>query len=313
MKILIAGATGAVGARLLPLLVERGHEVAGLSRTPRSADAIAAAGALPFTANAFDRSDVIAVAEAFAPEVVVNQLTALGAEPDTRKFDQAFALTNRLRTEGGQNLIAAATAVGARRYVAQSFCGWPYARQGGPIKTEDDPLDPNPPEQFRRPLQAIRQLEEDVMSLSDMEGVALRYGNFYGPGTVFSRGGSFVSDLLRRRIPLVGQAGGVFSFIHIDDVANATAFAIEGTPTGVFNVVDDDPAAVRAWLPFLANVAEAKAPLRVPGWIMRLVMPAHLYAMMTDIRGGSNRLFKKTFGWQPKYRSWRQGFVEALG
>lgn len=272
-----------------------------------------AAGARPYKADALDPAQLVAAAKDFAPEVIVNQLTALGAQPDASKFDQAFAMTNRLRTQGGRNLIAAARAVRARRYVTQSFCGWPYARIGGPIKNEDDPLDPDPPNEFRGSLQAIRQLEEDVTSLSDIEGVALRYGNFYGPGTVYANDGSFIGDLRRRRIPLVGRAGGVFSFAHVEDVASATAAAIEGKPTGIFNVVDDDPAPVREWLPFLADVLGAKPPLRLPGWMMRLVMPEHLYLMMTDIRGGSNRRFKEAFGWQPRYRSWRQGFVEALG
>ena len=287
--------------------------MAGLARSAKSADAIEAAGCRPYSADALDRSEVIAVAKAFAPEVIVNQLTALGPKPDTSKFDQAFATTNRLRTEGGQNLIAAGRAVRARRYVAQSFCGWPYAREGGEIKDEHDPLDPNPPGGYRRTLQAIRQLEEDVASLSDMEGVTLRYGNFYGPGTVFASDGSFVDDLRRRRIPLVGRACGVFSFAHVEDVASATALAIEGAPTGIFNVVDDDPAPVREWLPFLADVVGAKAPIRMPSWVMRLLMPKHLYIMMTEIRGGSNKRFKDAFGWKPTYCSWRQGFVDALG
>ena len=313
MKILVAGATGVVGARLLPLLVSRGHDVAGISRSPGSADAIAATGARPYAADALDQAELVAAAMDFAPEVVVNQLTALGPQPDTSKFDRAFAKTNRLRTEGGRNLIAAARAVRARRYVAQSFCGWPYARSGGPIKSEDDPLDADPPKELRGSLQAIRQLEDDVTSLSDIEGVVLRYGNFYGPGTVFASDGSFIGDLRRRRIPLVGSAGGIFSFAHVEDVASATARAIEGKQTGLFNVVDDDPAPVREWLPYLAATVGTRAPLQLPGWLMRLVMPEHLYVMMTEIRGGSNRRFKETFGWQPKYPSWRQGFVEALG
>jgi nucleoside-diphosphate-sugar epimerase len=310
MKILVAGATGAVGARLLPVLVSRGHEVAGLAR---SAEAMQAVGVRPYTANALDRGEVIAAAEAFAPEVVVNQLTALSSKPDIRKFDEAFAMTNRLRTEGNRNLIAAARAARARRFIAQSFCGWPYERMGGPAKSEDDSLDPDPPKQVRQSFEAIRQLEEDVTSLSDIESVALRYGYFYGSGTVFANGGSFIGDLRRRRIPLVGQAGGIYSFAHVDDVASATAHAIKGKPTGIFNVVDDDPAPMREWLPFLAWVMEAKPPLRLPGWLARLVLPEHLYLMMTDSRGGSNQRFKEAFDWQPRYASWRQGFIEALG
>lgn len=313
MKILVAGATGAVGARLLPVLVSRGHEVAGLARSAESAAAMEAAGVRPYTANALDRSEVIAAAESFVPEVVVNQLTALSSKPDVRKFDKAFAMTNRLRTEGNRNLIAATRAAGARRFIAQSFCGWPYERTGGPVKSEDDPLDPHPPGELAGSLQAIRQLEEDVTSLPDIEGVVLRYGYFYGPGTVFANGGSFIDDLRRRRIPLVGQAGAIYSFAHVDDVASATARAIEGTPTGIFNIVDDDPAPMREWLPFLAQVVGAKPPLRLPGWLARLVMPEHLYLMMTDIRGGSNQRFREAFGWRPKYPSWRQGFVGALG
>lgn len=313
MKILVAGATGAVGARLLPVLISRGHDVAGLARSARSAEAMEAAGVRPYTVDALDRDEVIAAAEAFVPEVVVNQLTALSSKPDVRKFDKAFAMTNRLRTEGNRNLIAAARAVGARRFIAQSFCGWPYERTGGPIKSEDDPLDPHPPGELAGSLQAIRQLEEDVTSLSDIEGVVLRYGYFYGPGTVFAHDGSFTGDLRRRRIPLIGQAGGIYSFAHVDDVASATARAVEGKPTGIFNVVDDDPAPMREWLPFLARTMGAKPPLWLPGWLARLILPEHLYLMMTDSRGGSNQRFREAFDWQPEYHSWRQGFVEALG
>jgi nucleoside-diphosphate-sugar epimerase len=244
---------------------------------------------------------------------VIHQLTALPAAIDLRDFDRVFAPTNRLRIEGTDNLIAAARESGARRFVAQSYCGWPYARTGGPVKDEDDPLDPDPPPAMRRTLAAIRHLEGAVAAARDIGGVSLRYGGFYGPGTSLSRDGTAVAEIRRRRFPIVGKGGGVWSFIHIADAAGAAVAAVESRVTGTFNVVDDEPAPVAEWLPALARAVGARPPLRVPAFIGRLVLPKHLYLMMTAQRGGANARFKREFGWRPQFASWRDGFLRGLG
>jgi len=310
MKVLVAGATGVVGSALLPMLLKRGHHVAGLVRSDASAAAVKALGATALQADAFNAAQVRAALTAFRPEVAVHQMTALAGLSDLRKFDAAFALTNRLRTEGCRIMVDAAAAVGTRRFVSQGYCGWPYARVGGPVKAETDPLDPDPPAQFRRTFEALQQMERIVTTAPGLEGVVLRYGSFYGPGTNFARDGSFVADVRRRRVPLIGDAGGVFSFIHVGDVASATVAAIEGRPTNIFNVTDDEPAAVDVWLPYLASVVGARRPIRLPAWLMRLVLPEHLFVMMTSVRGGSNAKFKQHFGWSPARASWRDGFRE---
>ncbi|MGD9925333.1 MAG: NAD-dependent epimerase/dehydratase family protein, partial [Pseudorhodoplanes sp.] len=232
---------------------------------------------------------------------------------DLRDFDRVFAQTNLLRTKGTDNLVTAARETGVRRFVAQSFCGWPYARTGGPVKTEADPLDPDPPPGFRRTLEAIRYLEAAVNGAPGLQGINLRYGGFYGPGTFLSRTGAMVDQVRRRRFPLIGDGGGIWSFIHIADVAGATTVAVEGQAAGTFNVVDDTPAPVSEWLPYLADVIGAKRPWRVPAALARLVLPEHLFVMMTDVRGGSNARFKQEFGWKPEFSTWREGFKHGLG
>jgi 2-alkyl-3-oxoalkanoate reductase len=309
-RILIAGATGVVGARVLRMLVRRGDEVAGLVRSDASAAAVASMGAVPVRLDIYERQAVRVAFEAFRPEVVVHQMTALAGVTDLRKFDAAFAETNRLRTTGTQHLLEAAAGSGVRRFVSQGYCGWPYARTGGPVKSESDPLDPSPAPQFKNTLDALVAMEQMVTRAPGIEGVVLRYGAFYGPQTNFAPEGSFVLDVKRRRVPLIGNAGGMFSFIHIDDVARATVAAIDGRAVGVFNVTDDDPAAVADWLPYLAQLVGAKAPLRLPAWLMRLLIPRHVYDMMTTVRGGSNAKFKQAFAWTPIVSSWRDGFKE---
>jgi len=308
MKIFVAGASGALGSALVPRLVARGHAVTGMVRRPESAARVEAMGALSVIADGLDAPAVAATVERAAPEAIVHQLTALAGAENLLTFGRSFARTNRLRVEGGAALIAGARLAGTRRFVAQSFCGWPYARVGGPVKSEDDPLDPDPPAQFRETLHAIQTLEAMVLGTPGLHGVVLRYGGFYGPGTAFARDGSFLGEVRRRRAPLIGDASGVFSFIHIEDAAEATVAAIEGEATGVFNIVDDDPAPVREWLPWLARIIGAPPPRRAPAWLMRLVLPEHLYLMMTAVRGGSNARIKAAFGWAPKYASWREGF-----
>jgi 2-alkyl-3-oxoalkanoate reductase len=247
------------------------------------------------------------------PEVVVHELTALAGFTDFRKFDEGFATTNRLRTEGTDHLIAGLREMGVRRLVAQSYAGWPHARIGGPVKTEEDPLDPDPPAALRRTLEAIRHLEDAVLHTDGVQGTVLRYGGFYGPGTSLAEGGIQLEAVRRRRFPLVGAGTGMTSFIHIDDAAAATVAAMERGASGLYNIVDDDPASVAEWLPALAAAIGAKPPRRVPVWMARLFVGEHGVVMMTDVRGASNAKAKRELGWKPMYPSWRDGFRRGLG
>ena len=313
MRIFVAGATGALGRRLVPRLVAGGHQVTGMTRSPGKAGWLRAAGAEPVVADALDRDGVLRVVAAARPEVVVHQLTDLAAMTNFRRFDAGFAATNRLRTEGTDHLLAAARAAGARRLVAQSFAGWPFARVGGPVKTEDDPLDPDPPAELRRTLDAIRHLEAAVAQAEGIEGLVLRYGGFYGPGTSAGEGGYVLEDLRRRRFPIVGAGTGVWSFVHIDDAAAATVAAVERGAPGIYQIVDDDPAPVAEWLPVLAEAAGARPPRRVPVWAARLLAGEHGVVLMTEVRGASNAKAKRELGWRPTWPSWRQGFRTGLG
>jgi nucleoside-diphosphate-sugar epimerase len=250
--------------------------------------------------------DAVAAAR---PDAIVSQLTALSGLSDLRRFERAFALTNRLRTEGTQHLLDAARERGVERVVVQSYAGWPYARTGGPVKAEDDPLDPDIPKQMRSTLDAIRRQEELVTAAG---GVALRYGGFYGPGTGLTPGGEQWEMVRARKFPLVGDGGGVWSFIHIEDAASATLAALEHwTPGEIYNVVDDEPAPVREWLPALAAAIGAPPPRKVPRWVARL-MGAHLVTMMCEVRGASNTKARVELGWTPQWPTWREGFA-ALG
>jgi nucleoside-diphosphate-sugar epimerase len=311
VNIFVAGATGAIGSRLVPLLVSAGHSVVGLTRTPAKADAIRQMGAEAAVADALNRAAIVAAVASARPDVIVHELTSLDAASDLRRFDQTFSVTNRLRTEGLDNLLAAAKQAGTPRIVAQSFCGWPYAREGGPVKSEDEPLDPAPPREARRSLEAIRFLENAVTQSPEIDGVVLRYGAFYGPNTgLFD--GRFVDQLRRRRVPLIGDANGWWSFLHVDDAAAASAIAVEQAAPGVYNIVDDEPAPVREWLPALAAMLGSKPPRRIPRWLARIVAGEHLVALMTENRAGSNAKAKRNLGWQPRYPSWRQGFAAVL-
>jgi len=312
MKIFVAGATGNVGSRLIPLLVDRGHQVVGTTRTAAKADRLTGVGAEPMIVDGLDRDGLTAAIAKAEPEVVVHQMTALSVSFDIRRIDRFFAMTNRLRTEGTDILLAAARAAGVRKFVAQSFAGWPYARVGGPVKTEDDPLDPSPPKRLRSSLDAIRHTESAVLSADDVEGVVLRYGGFYGPQTSVAPDGDIVAMVRKRRFPIVGDGDGVWSFVHIDDVATATAAAIEGGTPGIYNIVDDEPARVADWLPALAAVAGAKPPRHVPVWLGRLAVGPQGVAMMTEIRGASNAKAKRELGWQLIHPSWRAGFRSVL-
>jgi 2-alkyl-3-oxoalkanoate reductase len=313
MRVIVAGASGAVGWTLVPQLLQRGHRVLGMSRSAEGAAKVAGLGAEAKRVDALDARAVRDAVLAFKPEAVIHQLTALPQSTDLRDFDGVFAQTNRLRIHGTDNLIAAARETGTRRFVAQSYCGWPFARTGGPVKTEDDPLDPNPPKGMRRSFEAIVHLERAVTAASDIGGVVLRYGGFYGPGTMIARDSPTVLDIRKRKWPVVGRGGGIWSFIHIGDAASAAVAAVEAEATGIFNIVDDEPAPVAEWLPALASAVGAKSPWRVPAFLARLLLPEHLYVMMTEVRGGSNAKAKRVLGWRPAFASWRDGFRRGLG
>jgi nucleoside-diphosphate-sugar epimerase len=301
-----------VGKRLVPLLASAGHDVHATTRSAGKVDDLRRLGAEPVVLDILDREAVEAAITAARPEVIVHQATALSDIGDFRKFAEEFAQTDRLRTDGTDNLLAAARAAGVRRVVAQSFTSWPYARVGGPIKTEDDPLDPDPPEAARGMLAAIRQLEEHVTGAEGLEGVALRYGGFYGPGTSITNGGAHFEAIRKRKFPVVGGGTGIWSFVHIDDVASATKAALESDVTGIFNVVDDEPAPVSEWLPYLAAAIGAKPPRHVPAWVGRIAVGELGLSMMTETRGASNEKAKRELGWQLRYPSWRLGFKEGL-
>jgi nucleoside-diphosphate-sugar epimerase len=314
MKIFVAGATGALGRPLVTQLVQRGHEVTGMTRSESKQDLLRELGAKPVVADALDPDAVArAVAEA-EPDVIVHQLTAISAM-NPRRMERDFALTNRLRTEGTDHLLAAGRAVGVKRFVAQSFAPWPYARTGGPVKTEDDPLDTTPPAQVRTTLEAIKYLEEAVTAADWTEGIALRYGGFYGPGTSIGLNpvGEQIEMIQQRKLPIAGKGTAVWSFIHIEDAAAATVEAVEHGERGIFNVVDDEPAPIAEWLPVLAKEVGAKPPRRVPLWLARLIGGDVAAIMMSDLRGQDNTKAKRQLGWQPRYASWRDGFARGLG
>jgi 2-alkyl-3-oxoalkanoate reductase len=321
MKVFVAGATGVLGRALVPQLVARGHEVVGMTRSASKQDLVRSLGARPVVADALDPDAVAQAVASSEPETIVHQLTALSGPMSVREArhpDRSFAatMTNRLRTEATDHLLAAGRAVGARRFVAQSFGAFRFARAGGPVLTEADPFDPNDPPAPLRPVQAAYlYLEQAVTTIDWGEGLALRYGGFYGPGTSVSLAPDAVmaAPIRKRRFPIVGDGGGVFSYVHVQDAAAATAVAIERGRPGVYYVVDDEPAPVREWLPVLAAALDAKPPRRIPRWLGRLAAGEAATAMMTDTRGASNAKAKRELGWQPRYASWRQGFAEGLG
>ena len=314
MKVFVAGATGALGKQLVPQLVERGHEVVGMTRSPDKAALIEEQGARAAIADGLDPEAVAHAVAAAEPEVIVHQMTALSGSLSMRNIDRTFAQTNRLRTEGTDHLLSAGRAVGVRRFVAQSFAGWPFARVGGPVKTEEDPLDPSPPKDVRETSASIRHVEEAVSKADWTEGIVLRYGGFYGPDTSLDPpDGEQVKMIRQRKFPLVGDAGGVWSLIHVADAAGATVAAVEHGDRGIYNVVDDEPARVSEFVPFAAEVLGAKPPRRMPKWLARLFVGEAAVVMMTEIRGASNAKARRELGWQLKYPSWRQGFAAELG
>jgi nucleoside-diphosphate-sugar epimerase len=313
MKVFVAGATGAIGKQLVPMLVERGHEVTGMTRSAAKADLIRSLGARPVVADALDPEAVAQAVAEGEPEAVVHELTDLTGT-FARNIDKAFATTNRLRTEGTDHLLAAAKAAGARRFIAQSFAGWPFKRVGGPVKDENDPLDDAPPKPVRQTLGAIRHLEDAVTRDGVIEGIALRYGGFYGPGTSLAVDppGELTELIRKRRFPVVGSGTGIWSMVHIEDAASATAAALERGEPGVYNVVDDDPVAVSVFVSEVANAVGAKPPRHLPRWVGRLLAGEAGVVMMTEIRGASNAKAKRELGWELRHPSWRQGFREGM-
>ena len=314
MRIFVAGASGAIGKQLVPMLVERGHEVTGMTRSPAKQDLLRRMGARAVVADALDPE---AVAQALAeaePEVVIHELTAIDAGKFGRNFDKAFAQTNHLRRDGTDHLLAAAKAAGARRFVTQSFAPWLYKRVGGRVKVEADLLDDTPPKAVRQTFAAIRHVEETVTRTDGIEGIVLRYGGFYGPGTSIAvdPDGEQVTMIRKGRLPIVGDGDGVWSFVHIEDAASATAVAVERGAPGAYNVVDDEPARVSEFLPELARAIGAKPPRRVPRWLAWLVGGEATVVMMTEFRGASNEKAKRELGWELRYPSWRLGFRDGL-
>jgi nucleoside-diphosphate-sugar epimerase len=312
MKILVTGGTGAIGKFLLPLLLDNRHEVVALTRSVTKAPLLEDSGVSAVIVDPLDKPGLVAAVRRAEPEVIIHQLTALSDVGNFRRFDQEFALTNRFRTEVTDTLLAAARSIGTRRFIAQSYCGWPYAKKGGPVKTEDDPLDPKPPESFTKTLAAIRYLEEKVQSTTFLQALALRYGMFYGPGTAIGKGGAIFKMVKKRRFPVVGGGGGVWSFIHVLDAARATVAAISHGAPGIYNIVDDEPAKVVTWLPALARAIEAKPPHGIPHWLGELMIGKAGVSMMTQIRGCSNAKAKRELNWTPLYPSWRIGFADGL-
>jgi nucleoside-diphosphate-sugar epimerase len=310
MRVFVAGGTGAVGRPLVAQLVARGHQVTATTTGPGKLGLLEQMGA---DAVVMDGLDAVSVAEAVAkarPDAIVHEMTGLSAahagKPSMRRFDRWFATTNRLRIEGTDHLLAAAEATGVSHIVAQSYSGWNGIRKGGWVKTEEDPLDPEPPTGFRTTAEAVRYVEDVVVKA---RGAVLRHGTLYGPGVMEDQ----VELLRKRQFPLIGDGAGYSSLVHVEDAASAAVLAVEKSATGVFNIVDDEPAPASEWLPHLAASAGAKRPMRIPKWLARLLAGDVPVTMMTEGRGFSNAKAKRELGWEPRYPSWRQGFVAAYG
>jgi nucleoside-diphosphate-sugar epimerase len=303
MRVFVVGASGAIGTRLVPQLIDRGHAVIGTFRSSANADRVRALGAEPVALDLLDASAVRKAVFETWPDAIVHEATALADAQFRRNFDRTFAQTNRLRTEGTDNLLAAAREAGVSRFVAQSFASMRNAREGGWVKTEDDPLDPSPAKSARESHAAMRYLDEVVTAAG---GIVLRYGGFYGADN-----DGLIEPVRKRQFPIVGEGSGVFSWIHLDDAAAATALALEHKGPAIYNIVDDDPAPVREWLPVMADALGAKPPRRVPVWLARLVAGEAAVMIGTESRGASNAKAKLELGWTLRYPSWRQGFAEV--
>jgi nucleoside-diphosphate-sugar epimerase len=294
------------------MLVEAGYDVTGVTRTPAKVPTLRDAGAEAVVVDCLDAEAVRTAVTDAHPDVIIHQLTAISDVSDVRHFDRVFAPTNRLRTVGTDNLLAGARAAGTKRFIAQSFAGWPYARVGGPVKTEQDPLDTDPPAKLRSSLEAIKYIEDAVTSSTDVEGLVLRYGGLYGPGTSIAVDGEQTAMIRKRRFPMIGNGAGVWSMVHVRDAAGATVAAIDHGAPGIYNIVDDDPAPVSQWLPALADALDAKPPMHVPSWVGRIAAGDHAVMMMTQIRGADNAKAKRELAWTPEYPTWREGIRTGL-
>jgi nucleoside-diphosphate-sugar epimerase len=307
MRVFVAGAGGAVGRRLVPMLVARGHQVTGTASRPESTEEIRRLGAEPVVVDGLDAVGIGQAVARAEPDAIIHEMTALSGTPDFKHFDRWFALTNRLRTEGTEHLLAAAKASGVTRFVAQSFTGWSNSREGSWIKTEDDPLDPHPVKEQTETLAAIRFLERAVLE-APLEGIVVRYGGLYGPGS----SEKLVEILNKRMFPVIGNGAGMVSSTHIDDAAGGTLAALERGRRGIYNIVDDEPTATREFIPAIAEAVGAKPPFHVPAWLGRLFAGEVAVTMMTEGRGSSNAKAKRDLGWQPIWPSWRDGFRQGL-
>lgn len=302
MKVFVAGGGGAVGASLLPKLIDAGHAVVATANSPQGVVEIEHRGASGVHMDGLDPADVLDAVGLAQPDAIVHEMTALSGNSSLRHWDRWFALTNRLRTEGTANLLEAASRFGVRRFVAQGYTGWTNSRSGGPVKSEEDPLDPDPPKEMRKTMRAIRELERAVLD-ADLEGLVLRYGSLYGPGTAYAT--EFVELARERKLPVIGDGGGVWSFIHVDDAADATVVAVERGEPGIYNIVDDDPAQAADWIPVLAQRSGGDPPRHLPVWLGRLATGEVGVSLMTRIRGSSNAKAKRELGWSPAHPSWR--------
>lgn len=300
MRVFVTGASGALGSRLVPQLIEAGHDVVGTYHSPTSAKLLQELGAEPVQLNVLDGSAVRQAVLASKPDAIIHQATALGNAKFGRSLDKTFAMTNRLRTEGTDALLAAAREAGVRRFVAQSFAPYRYARQGGPVKTESDPLDETPPKNTGQTYAAMAHMEQETLAFG---GIVLRYGGFYGAAN-----DGLIDPVQKRQLPIVGDGGGLFSWMHLDDGAAATVLALEHSGPDIYNIVDDDPAPAREWLPVLAAALGAKPPRHIPVWLARLVAGPAAVVMATQVRGASNAKAKRELGWAPHFSSWRVGF-----
>ncbi len=313
MRVFVAGASGVIGRRLVPMLVEAGHDVTGMTRRVEGAEMLRQLGCEPAICDVFDAAALESTLRDAAPDVVIHELTDLPASLNSRDVDSMTAGNDRIRSVGTKNLVAAALAAGARRIVAQSIA-FAYPPSGDGLKSEDGPLYDGAPFPWSRSVAALHDLERAVTGTRGIEGTALRYGFFYGPASAYAHDGYFGRETLRRRLPLIGRAAGVFSFIHVDDAAAATIAALEGGTVGaVYNIVDDDPAPASEWVPEYARALGAKPPRRIPRWLAKLVAGPYAVMMMTELRGASNERAKRELDWAPRYESWRDGFSEALG
>jgi nucleoside-diphosphate-sugar epimerase len=303
MRVFVAGASGAIGSRLVPQLIEAGHDVVGTHTSPASAELLWTLGARPVALDLLDARAVREAVLAASPDAVIHQATALGDVSFGRSLDRTFAKTNRLRTEGTEALVAAAWEAGVRRLVAQSFASYRYAREGDLVKSETDRLDPSPPRDTVETNRAMRYLEDVV---TDAGGIVLRYGGFYGAAN-----DGLVDPVRRRRLPIIGDGGGIMSFVHLDDAAAATVLALEHEAPAIYNVVDDEPAPMRDWLPALAEALGAKPPRRFPRWMARVLGGEAAVVTATEARGASNARAKQELGWTLRYPTWRTGFPAA--